>query len=327
MSEELQTRRVEVRCVGRPPAARVERAAGVSNVGVDGELLRCSVTGSFQPFLESLRGYEVISLTTEADSPRTPTLTGDPGLHPRSGPAMRTHILNARVAGVLFICATAASLVDRALLSPVLGGSDYLAATFANQDRVVAGAFFQVVAGLTSAGIAMALYPVLRRHAEGLAIGSVALRLLEGTMYIVGAVGALLLVALSQQLASAAATPSSAMTTSGALLLALRDRASEIGILAFYLGGTMYYYIFLRTRLIPRWLSSWGILGTTLGLVAAVLVFSGALGLFSPLQIAMNLPIFLNEMVLAVWLIIKGFAAPAAIPKSAAPRSPATLSL
>ena len=54
--------RVEVTFVGAPPAHRVECATGVSEVEVDGRVLRCTVFGSFQPFLEALRGHEVISL-------------------------------------------------------------------------------------------------------------------------------------------------------------------------------------------------------------------------------------------------------------------------
>jgi hypothetical protein len=53
---------VEVTFVGAPPAARVARASGVSHVEVDGRVLRCVVHGSFQPFLEALRGHEVTSL-------------------------------------------------------------------------------------------------------------------------------------------------------------------------------------------------------------------------------------------------------------------------
>jgi hypothetical protein len=64
MAEEIRIQRVEVRFTGAPPAQRVERASGVSEVEVDGQVLRCSVCGSFQPFLEALRGHEVISLET-----------------------------------------------------------------------------------------------------------------------------------------------------------------------------------------------------------------------------------------------------------------------
>lgn len=222
---------------------------------------------------------------------------------------MRYHHVNARAAAVLFICATVASLVDRALLSPILSRTDYLAAIAANPGRVTAGAFFQVIAGLTSAGIAVALYPVLRRQAEGLALGSVGLRFVEGSFYIMGAVGALLLVNLSRLVVAGA---QASATTSGELLLALRDRASMMGILAFYLGALLYYVVFFRSRLIPRWLSGWGIAGTTLGLAAAVMVFCGITAMFSPLQVALNVPIGLNELVLAVWLLVRGFSSPAA---------------
>ena len=60
MADELQLQRVEVTFVGVPPAQQVERALGVSQVEVQGRVLRCTVHGSFQPFLEALRGHEVI---------------------------------------------------------------------------------------------------------------------------------------------------------------------------------------------------------------------------------------------------------------------------
>ena len=64
MTEELPVQRVEVDFVGTPPVRAVERASGVSEVEVDGATLRCLVLGSFQPFLEALRGHEAISLTS-----------------------------------------------------------------------------------------------------------------------------------------------------------------------------------------------------------------------------------------------------------------------
>ncbi len=235
---------------------------------------------------------------------------------------MTSDTRTARIAAVLFISATAASLLSTALLNPVLHSPDYLAATFASQDRVIAGAFFQVTGGVTGAGIAMALYPVLRRHGEALALGSAGFRLMEGVFLIVGAIGALLLVTLSQESANAR-TPVPSFRTSGALLLALRDRSGLMSVLAFYLGATMYYWIFYRSRLIPRWLSGWGIAGTTLGFAAGMLVLFGVTGSMSALQVALNLPIGVNEMVLAVWLIIRGFSSSAAAPGSARSSTPA----
>jgi hypothetical protein len=64
MTDRLPAQRVEVRFVATPPARQVERASGVSEVRVEGAILRCLVCGSFQPFLEALRGHEVISFTS-----------------------------------------------------------------------------------------------------------------------------------------------------------------------------------------------------------------------------------------------------------------------
>jgi hypothetical protein len=77
MPEELPIRRVEVSFVGTAPAQQVERASGVSDVETDGSILRCLVCGSFQPFLEALRGHEVVgfnstSTPVEGTSPPSP---------------------------------------------------------------------------------------------------------------------------------------------------------------------------------------------------------------------------------------------------------------
>jgi hypothetical protein len=78
-------------------------------------------------------------------------------------------------------------------------------------------------------------------------------------------------------------------------------------ILAHSLGGLMFYYIFYQTQLVPRWLSGWGLVGTTLTILASLLVMFCLIGIITPIYIVLNFPIVLLEMVLAVWLIVKGF--------------------
>lgn len=232
---------------------------------------------------------------------------------------MDTTRVCARLAGALLLSATATSLIDRALIAPIVNGPDYLAAATAHDARVVAGAFFQVVTGMTCAGIAVVFYKVLRGRTPGLAIGSVVFRTIEGTFVLIAALGNLLVVALAQQAAAAGLDPGSAARVTGDLLRTWSQRASEIGILSFYLGGTLYYWAFLRTSLLPRWLPVWGLAGTALGFVAAVFTFCGAIALFSPVQVACNVPLAVNEIVLAIWLLTAGFAsssspAPASLP-------------
>jgi hypothetical protein len=77
MTETVSIRRVEISFVGSPPVQHVERASGVSEVEAAGPVLRCLVSGSFQPFLEALRGHEVVSLTSTAERWPAPHHKGD----------------------------------------------------------------------------------------------------------------------------------------------------------------------------------------------------------------------------------------------------------
>jgi Domain of unknown function (DUF4386) len=222
----------------------------------------------------------------------------------------------ARIAGALFIIATAASLVSVAFLGSV-SSPDYLTQVAANEGQVAVGVLIRFIAAFASAAIAIALYPVLRRYRGGLALGAVGFRIIEGVFYTLGAVSVLLLLTLSQEFVKAGAGDAAYFQTSGTMLKALDDWAGLAGVLAFYVGGLLYYCVFYQTRLIPRWLAAWGVVGVALGAVAALLILFGVTGSMSTPQIVLNVPIGLQEMVLAVWLIVKGFRAIPVAPASA----------
>ena len=122
----------------------------------------------------------------------------------------------AVVAGVLFILATVADLISRVVLvQPILSAPVDLTKISANEDQVLLGALFLFIGAAAAAGIAIALYPVLRKHDEGLALGSVGFRLIEGALYIGIVVCLLMLVTLSQESANAGAAASSAYQVPG----------------------------------------------------------------------------------------------------------------
>jgi hypothetical protein len=209
----------------------------------------------------------------------------------------------ARLTGVLFIIATVADLLGAAV-RPSLTGAGYLAGVAAEPERVAAGALLLLIAAFACAGIAIAMYPVLRRTDTGLALGSVVFRALEAVMYMVAVVCLLSLSTLGQASISAGADQA-ALGAVGGLLLSLRDHAALAGVFAFSLGAFLYYVVLFRARLIPRWLSGWGIAAIGLLVVMAVLaLFAGRPVTSFPL---LAIPLFLQEMVLAVWLIVRGF--------------------
>ena len=216
----------------------------------------------------------------------------------------------ALIIGTLFIAATAASLLGTAIEGSLLTGTNYLTQISGNTIRVSAGGLFELVAAGSSAGIAISLYPVLNRWSGTLALGAVVFRAMEAVMYTFGAVSMLSLLKVAQQLTQAAGTDRASFQAIGASLLGVREEATLAGVFAFVLGALMYYYVFYRSGLVPRWLSGWGIAGVLLMLVACLsALFSG-----NPVTsyVVFVLPIALQEMVMAVWLIARGFSSTAA---------------
>ena len=226
----------------------------------------------------------------------------------------------AVVAGVVFVIATLAGVAGAAIVRPLLSAPDYLVQIAANENRVILGALLQFIGGVACAGIAIALYPVLRTHNEGLALGSVAFRTIEGALYVLIAVCTLVLLTLGQEAASAGTVGTSASQVAGDVVKSGREWLGPVTVLSFGLGALMYYWVFFQSRLIPRWLSAWGLVGVILVAVSAVLVMFQVIASFSTAQVVLAAPIGLQELVLAVWLIAKGFDQPATAAKPAGER-------
>ena len=232
---------------------------------------------------------------------------------------MNTNRGIAVVAGVLWIIATVADLISRvAFVTPILDAPDYLTKISTNENQVLLGALFLFIGAAAAPGIALALYPVLRKHNEGLALGSVGFRLIEGALYVGIVVCLLLLVTLSQESAKSGTPASSAFQVQAALLMAARDSLGQVAVLTFGLGALCYYWVFYQSRLVPRWLSAWGLVGIALVMVSGLLVMLRLIEPMSTTQIVLALPIGVQEMVMAVWLIAKGFNPSAIAAESAA---------
>jgi len=220
----------------------------------------------------------------------------------------------AVITGVVFVIATVAALMARALV-PDPTGADYLTNFSANANRVAAGVLLYLIGHFACAGIAVVMYPVLKKWNAGLALGSVIFRTIETVFYTVGVVCLLSLLTLGQQFTSAVSADRTSLQAIGDLLLSINQQAALAGVFAFSLGAFMYYYLFFQSRLIPLWLSGWGIVAIILMLTACVLALFSGNRITSYIPLAA--PIALQEMVLAVWLIVKGFNVSATVSPSA----------
>ena len=226
---------------------------------------------------------------------------------------MTTHRKSAVIVGLLFIIATAFLFIGEAVYKPILSSPEYLEITYPNRTTVIVGVLLEFVIVLAIPLIPVFAFPVLKKHNEVLAIGYIVFRALEGVILIaVAEINKLSLIGVSEAYLKGGAD-AAYFEAIGASIQANTywgDTAGLIYNLAFIVGGFMFYAVLYQSRLIPRWLSAWGLIAIAMILIGALL------GPFIEFTLVMTLvavvPIAVQEMVMALWLIVKGWN-PAAI--------------
>ena len=212
----------------------------------------------------------------------------------------------ALVAGIFYLI-TFISIPTLALYRPVLNHQNWIISS-GGHTGVLVGGFLEVIVALAGIGTAVTLYPVVKRQNEGLALGFVASRVVEGVMIFTGVVSLLSLVTVHQELGAAAGASGASLVATGASHVAvykwtfLLSQSLMPGINAVLLGSLLY-----RSRLVPRILPVLGLIGGPLLIIA---VFAMLLGQHSSLTGLANLPVIpvaAWEFSLGVWLIVKGF--------------------
>ncbi len=232
---------------------------------------------------------------------------------------MQDRKATARIVGALFIVGTASAVVGDLLVRPIRDDADYLATFASHETRVIVAMVSELILASAVIGIAALLFPYLKRQNEGLAVGYVGARIVEGTIIILGGISSLLLLTLSRDFLDGGSSEAAAFGPPGALLLEAREWTDALGTATvFGISALILYGLFYRSELVPRWLSIWGFFGGLL------IVVAGIRGLYghspsSTLSVVLMIPIGLQEMVLAVWLIVKGFTIPTASTRSASP--------
>jgi hypothetical protein len=196
--------------------------------------------------------------------------------------------------GVLYIIGTVALVLSLVVTDGVLAGSAYLAQVAAQPNQLAIGALLVLLAGFALAMVPVVFWPVGKRYNETLAMGYVVFRGgIETVLYIATALGWLLLIALSTQ--------PDAGPIAGLVRTVEAVAWDQLVAIPFVVGALMFYVLLYQSRLVPRWLSVWGLVGATLYIVPPL---GSMFGLSFGVLMA---PLALQEMVMAVWLIAKGF--------------------
>jgi hypothetical protein len=223
-----------------------------------------------------------------------------------------TNRKTAIIVGILYIIGTVAGILSVVVTQPILGTPDYLTKISTNENPIIIGSLFVLTMGFALAMVPVMLFPILKKQNESLALGYVVFRgALETVIYIASVITWLFLVLASHEYGVAGAN-ASYFRSLGSVLLKGSDSITTILIFVFSLDALMLYYLFYRSKLIPRWISVWGFIAILLHFTTGFLIIFHLTGSMSTITTVMNLPIFLQEMVMAIWLIVKGFN-PAAI--------------
>ena len=240
----------------------------------------------------------------------------------RSGHSVREHRAAAITAGILYIIGTATGVLSKAIVYfPVHNADDPLAYAADHTGAIATGALLVLVMGLSLAMVPVVLFPMLRRLDEVLATGYLIIRgAVEATTYVIVATAWLMLVPLADTMSAGPGTASPAGVRLGTLVID-SDGASVIMSLVFCCGGALLYVLLYRSRIVPRWIASWGLMGVPLYAAAYLLAMYGVVGINSSAVNLLSLPLAVQEMVLAVWMIARGFR-PAAVPNTSSSTAP-----
>ena len=224
---------------------------------------------------------------------------------------MKTYRKTSVIVGILFIIGTVAGISSGLVTSPVLGASDYLSQVAMNESAIVLGALLVLVMGFPLAMIPAMMFPIFRKTNEPLALGAVIFRgVLEAVTYMIIVISTLMFIPVGQAFVEAGAADAATFQAIGDFIKQTVYFTEHILALVFTIGALMLYWLFYKTKLIPNWLSLWGFIGAILYFTAPIF------NLFDPLRLPLSLgvkwgylmiPLAIQEMVFALWMIIKGF--------------------
>jgi hypothetical protein len=215
---------------------------------------------------------------------------------------MKPNMTTARIVGILFIVGTVAGVLSFVFTGSTFSEPNYLVKMGEKQNQIVIASLLVLTMGFSLAMVPAVLFPTFKKYNEALALGAVIFRgALEAILYMASVVGWLLLLNLSREYVKAGAAEVVQFQMMGTQLLEAVNQIEVILRLVFSLGALMIYYLFFQSKLIPRWLSIWGLIG-------AVMYFtSGLTAMFRVDTGILMAPLGVQEMVMAGWLMIKGF--------------------
>ena len=153
-----------------------------------------------------------------------------------------------------------------------------------NPEAKILGMILEVISGLAVITIAVLMYPLFKPYNKKASIWYIVFRIIEGGLLVV--TGILFL-------------------SHNTILLEIWEGIHTVHGYIFAIAALIFYYLLYLSKLIPRWLSVWGAIAAILLILVNLLEVTGIIS--EMMMMILSLPIILNELFLAIWLIVKGF--------------------
>jgi len=224
---------------------------------------------------------------------------------------MNSNRKTAIIVGILFIINLVANTIGSSIMESIMYAPDYLSKLYANQTLVIIAEFLELICAVAIIGIVVKMFPILKEQDEKIARRFFAFRTIEVVMMVVGIIIALSLLPLSQEYVKAGAPDDDYFQTRGNLALAGRYWAFKMVLIFCLLGYLMFFYLTYQSKLIPRFISVWGLIIVPLMFTAIMLeIFvsdSFSYTTMFPGFLIFYLPGAPLDLVLGIWLIVKGF--------------------
>jgi hypothetical protein len=215
---------------------------------------------------------------------------------------------SALVAGVLFLVTFITSIPALGLYGPVLNDAHYIIGA-GDDTRIFVGAFLEVLLAIAGIGTAVALFPIIKKQNEGIALGYVAARVVESTIIIVGIISLLAVVTMRRDFAGSTGADATTLVIAGKALVAIHKWTFLLGpgYCAGVENGLLLGYLMYRSGLVPRPMAVLGLVGGSLAFVSATAELFGLYPQVSTWSAILVLPEAVWEASLGVWLTVKGF--------------------
>ena len=221
---------------------------------------------------------------------------------------MKSNKNSAIAAGILYLIAAIAAITGRLFYGPILQHSEYITQGLTNETQILWGAFFEIVTAFAVFGTPIALFPVLKKHNLSFSVASVAFRMLEGTMILIGVLALLTIVGMSHTYAQEVQPDTASYLLLSKSLLTFHHWTFTFGPnIALGPSTFMIGYILYTSRAVPRVIGIMGMVGGPLILICGILVMFGAFSQVSLWAGLLAIPVFIYEMTLAIRLLTKGF--------------------